>query len=71
MPKPKHRYRVSVYLGKENYEKLEGLAIGLNVFELSRTTLLSNAEGTRTAYQFVFELSRTTLLSNLKLFPPY
>lgn len=40
MPKPKHRYRVSVYLGKENYEKLEGLAIGLNLPVSSMTRVL-------------------------------
>ena len=40
MPKPKHRYRVSVYLGKENYEKLEALAIGLNLPVSSMTRVL-------------------------------
>jgi len=26
MPKTKHKYRVSIYLGKENYEQLEKIA---------------------------------------------
>lgn len=40
MPKTKHRYRVSVYLGKENYEQLEGLAVGLNLPIASMTRVL-------------------------------
>lgn len=40
MPKTKHRYRVSVYLGKENYEQLEGLAVGLNLPVASMTRVL-------------------------------
>ena len=40
MPKPKHRYRVSVYLGKETYEQLEGLAVALNIPVASMTRVL-------------------------------
>lgn len=40
MPKTKHRYRVSVYLGKENYERLEGLAVALNLPVASMTRVL-------------------------------
>ena len=40
MPKTKHRYRVSVYLGKENYEQLESLAVGLNLPVASMTRVL-------------------------------
>ena len=40
MPKTKHRYRVSVYLGKENYEQLERLAVGLNLPVASMTRVL-------------------------------
>lgn len=40
MPKTKHRYRVSVYLGKENYEQLEGLADLLNLPVASMTRVL-------------------------------
>ena len=40
MPKTKHRYRVSVYLGKENYEQLEGLAVALNIPVASMTRVL-------------------------------
>ena len=40
MPKTKHRYRVSVYLGKETYEQLERLAIGLNLPIASMTRVL-------------------------------
>lgn len=29
MPKPKHRYRVSIYLGKETYEQIEAQANAL------------------------------------------
>ena len=40
MAKTKHRYRVSVYLGKENYEPLEGLAVALNLPVASMTRVL-------------------------------
>lgn len=40
MPKPKHRYRVSVYLGKETYEQIEGLAIALNLPVASMTRVI-------------------------------
>lgn len=40
MPKPKHRYRVSVYLGKETYEQIEGLADALNLPVASMTRVI-------------------------------
>ena len=40
MPKPKHRYRVSVYLGKETYEQIEGLAVALNIPVASMTRVI-------------------------------
>lgn len=36
MPKSKHKYRVSIYLGKDNYEKLEQIA---NVMMIPVSTL--------------------------------
>ena len=40
MPKTKHRYRVSVYLGKETYEQIEGLADALNLPVASMTRVI-------------------------------
>lgn len=39
--KSKHKYRTSVYLGKENYEKLNSLAtdMGLSVSQIVRVML--------------------------------
>jgi len=41
MPQPKHRYRVSVYLGKENYTEIEKLAnfFGISVSQMTRVIL--------------------------------
>ena len=41
MPKPKHRYRVSVYLGKDSYEQIERIAValGLPVSTMTRVIL--------------------------------
>lgn len=41
MPQAKHRYRVTIYLGKENYEKIEELAhfLGLPVATMTRVIL--------------------------------
>ena len=41
MPKPKHRYRVSVYLGKDSYEQIESIAaaLGLPVSTMTRVIL--------------------------------
>ena len=41
MPQAKHRYRVTIYLGKENYEKIEDLAqfLGLPVATMTRVIL--------------------------------
>ena len=40
MPKPKHRYRVSVYLGKETYEQLEAQANALSLPVATMTRVL-------------------------------
>ena len=41
MPKPKHRYRVSVYLEKGSYEQIERIAValGLPVSTMTRVIL--------------------------------
>lgn len=41
MPQPKHRYRVSVYLGKENYEQIKQLGdmLGFSVSTMTRIIL--------------------------------
>lgn len=41
MPKTKHRYRVSLYLGKETYEQIQQLAefLGLPISTMTRVIL--------------------------------
>lgn len=50
MPQPKHRYRVSVYLGKETYEQIEQLAqfLGLPVSTMTRVILETGLQISKT-----------------------
>lgn len=50
MPKAKHRYRVSVYLGKETYEQIEQLAqfLGLPVSTMTRVILETGLQISKT-----------------------
>lgn len=40
MKQPKHRYRVSIYLGKETYEQVERLAIELGIPVATMTRII-------------------------------
>lgn len=46
MPQTKHKYRVSVYLGKETYEKIEKLAdfLGLPVATATKVLLTTGIQ---------------------------
>ena len=49
MPKPKHRYRVSVYLGKDSYEQIERIAValGLPVSTMTRVILETGLQSSK------------------------
>ena len=46
MPQKKHLYRVSVYIGKENYERLENLGkpLGFSVATMARLMLATGMQ---------------------------
>lgn len=50
MPQPKHKYRVSLYLGKETYEQVKELAdfLGLPVSTMTRVILETGLQISKT-----------------------
>jgi hypothetical protein len=50
MPQPKHKYRVSLYLGKDTYDQIEQLAqfLGLPIATMTRVILETGLQISKT-----------------------